>query len=513
MASPVGNRLPGIVVTINPDIGLIQPLGFERFPAVIGIGDREIISRTNFLVTRGSGTDDVLPEKIVTLFQIGKAPGITQYRQGSGHYSIVDVTVDGKTVSAIRWAGTATNPAQPAAGGRYYISWTKAIPSMAFTWNLWLDENLLLQSLGRESMFSDNSLINPLIAAARIALHQGSPGVITVQLDARGEHSAIIPGASAGWVNPLDPTGAELDVAEDAAVYELDKIEEFKLWVVPLDPESYPEELDPRTDDFPNGHRAMVESNNARWFVHVNIASSPDEARERTLFGIVPQGTVLETLLDTAGAFRETGGGQRFALPGTKGVEPNENSSIQIQVNTRVGDMVPNGYLSAAAAGCLCAGEIGAPNNSAPLTDVKLLGNWTLPEAKTLRGAGVMPFKIRQGLTTLVMPISSDTTSAFTEDLSVQDVADYLRQFLRIRIFDAYRNTKITASTEGAIEGTVKSLLDGLVNSNILVSYDPASVQANQRKDEPRLMELRARVKPAYPLRWIDATVEFTAAI
>lgn len=515
MASSVGSRLPGIEVEIVADAGLIQPIGTERFPAIIGIGDKEIVSRVNFLVKRGTGTDDDLPEKVESLFQIGKAPGITQYSTIAGDFEIVSkLDADGDPISSIRWLGTAGNPSQPAAGQNYYVSWTIAMPSSAFTSQLYLDEQEMLRELGGESMFSANTLINPLVAAARLALRQGAPGVYVTQLDFRGEHSSIVPSASSGWVNPLDPTGGELDVAYEAAVYELDKVEMFKLFVCPLDPASYPDSIDP------THRRSMAEDNNARWFVHVNIASAPDEGRERTLFGVMPQGTVLETLLDTATAYRQTSspqtgisGGARFALPASKGETPDEACSVQITVNSRVGNVVPLGYLSAATAGVLCANEIGAPNNSAPIGGVTLLGNWTLPEARILRGGGVMPFKTRQGLTTLLMPITVDTTSAFTEDLSVQDIADYLRAFVRIRLFDLYRNTKITSSTTGAIEASVRSLLDGLVANNILVSYDPASIKAVQRKDEPRLIELRGTVKPAFPLRFINAKFVFTAAI
>lgn len=504
-STSVGNRLPGIIVTIVPDVGLIAPFGFERFPAVIGFGDIEVITQRSLAVTRNpSGDTDQLSDLLVSLFQIGLAPGITQFRPSPAtvpDFEIVELTDDdGNPVSGIRWlpGGTA-----PRTGKTYYISYTTEMPSSAFTPVLYLDEGLMLRERGRESIFSDSSLINPVVAAARLAIKNGAEGVILTQLDYRAENSVLVPEATSAWQDPLDPTGAELDEAYDVAVQQIDKVEEFKLWLVPLDPVRLPEDLDP------SGRREMGESNNSRWFVHASLASSPVEARERTLLGNVPQGTILDALRNTASAFADTGGGERFVVPGAKGEGGIKPSTVSITVFSRSNDLVCVSFLNAAMAGLFSASEIGAPNNSAPISGVRMLADWTVNEAKLLRGSGVIPFKTRSDLTTLLIPITCDTTSAFTEDLSIQDTADYMRAFIRIRLFGIYRNTKITAQTESAVAASLASLLDGLISDNIIVDF--SDIVATQRKDEPRLIEVRGRVKPAFPLRWLDVELEFTA--
>ena len=243
--------------------------------------------------------------------------------------------------------------------------------------------------------------------------------------------------------------------------------------------------------------------------MHAIWADARKAPRERTLLGNVPQGTILDALRNTASAFADTGGGERFVVPGAKGEGGIKPSTVSITVFSRSNDLVCVSFLNAAMAGLFSASEIGAPNNSAPISGVRMLADWTVNEAKLLRGSGVIPFKTRSDLTTLLIPITCDTTSAFTEDLSIQDTADYMRAFIRIRLFGIYRNTKITAQTESAVAASLASLLDGLISDNIIVDF--SDIVATQRKDEPRLIEVRGRVKPAFPLRWLDVELEFTA--
>lgn len=504
-STSVGNRLPGIIVTIVPDVGLIAPFGFERFPAIIGWGDIEIVTQRSLAVTRSSSGDtDILGDLVVSLFQIGLAPGITQFHpspDSTPDFQLVTTSdTDGNPVSAIQWLGGGSSPKT---GKTYYISYTTEMPSSAFTPVLYLDEGLMTRERGKESIFSDSALINPLVAAARLAFKNGAEGVLVCQLDYRAESSVLVPEATSAWEDPLNPQGSELDQAYDVAVQQLDKVEEFKLWLVPLDPVRLPEELDP------TGRREMGEANNSRWFVHASLASSPAEGRERTLLGNVPQGSILDALLNTASAFAATGGGERFVVTGAKGEGGINPSTVAVTIFSRSNDLVNVSFLNAAMAGLFSASGIGDPNNSAPVSGVRLLADWTVNEAKLLRGGGVIPFKTRSDLTTMLIPITCDTTSAFTEDLSVQDTADYMRAFIRIRLFGIYRNTKITAQTESAVAASLASLLDGLIADDIIVDF--SDIVATQRKDEPRLIEVSGRVKPAFPLRWLDVELEFTA--
>ena len=501
MAQPLGNRLPGIVVTITADAGLIAPFGFERFPCIIGKGDIEIPKERNLVVSHETaGGTDSLPDSAQTIYQIGAAPGIITYDE------IRDYTHTAGT-NAIDWSPSGPSAKEPTAGTNYYVSYTVEMPTSAFEPILYLDEDLMLQERGIESIFSDTDLRNDLVTAARLAFKNGATGVIVAQLDFKGANTTIIPTASTQWADPLDPTGDEMSTAYDVADVKVDKIEEFKLWLVPLDPSSLPTVLDPLAEKtFPAGG-----DNNTRWYLHAIKASAPTEARERTVFGVVPQGTRLSSLLDTARGFRETGGGDRMVITGTKGLTDIEASAVAVSIFTRTGDIVPVSFLNAATAGLFSRSRIGAPNNSAAIGGVSVLDDWTIPEARVLRGGGVIPYKVRANLTRMIIPISTDTTSAFTEDLSVQDIADYLRGFIRLRLFDAFSNVNITADTEGSLIAALSSLLEGLIKDRILVAF--TDIQATQRTDEPRKIDMRGKVKPAFPLRWIDVDLVFTANI
>lgn len=506
MPRPLRNRLPGIVVTIEPDVGIIGPAGFERFPCIVGYGDIEIPKERALAITRNAtasgswktATQDALTESVATVYQSGRSPGLTHYRQPTDFVVVDGEDADGNPISLIDWADGSTVPDADAV---YYVSYTVQMPSTAFEPTLYLDEDLLVRERGAEVIFSDENEINPLVTASRLAFAQGAPGVIVTQLDFLGFNSPS--DEDAAWENPLDPNGADMATAYSIAIGKVDKIEEFKLFLVPLDPSTNPSDS---TKNFPGGA-----DQNARWHDHAILASDPEEGRERTLLAAIPIGTTLDGLRNIAQAYKDTGGGQRFVVPGVKGRNSDEASSVSISIESVNGAVVPTTFLNAIMAGLLTGSPIGAPNNNAPVSNVALFDDWTIPEARVLRGDGVVPYKTRSGRVRMVIPITSDTTNAFTEDLSLQDIADYLRAFIRVKLFDQFRNVNITGDTEGAIVAALSSLLNGLVLDQILVGF--TGIQANQRTDEPRKIDVRGKAKPAFPLRWIDVDLEFTATI
>lgn len=507
MPLPLRNRLPGIVVTISPDVGIIGPAGFERFPFIIGRGDIEIAKERSLAVSRNAtasgswktATQDALSEEVATVYQAGRASGLTHYRSPVDFAVVDGEDADGNPISLIDWDGGVNVPDADAV---YYISYTVQMPPSAFDPTLYLDEDLLIRERGGEVIFSDETMMNPLVAAARLAFRQGAPGVMVTQLDFLG-FNASVDSIDAQWVDPLDPTGDEMAAAYSIAIGKADKIEEFKLFVVPLDPSSHPTD---DTKDFPLGA-----DQNARWHDHCVQASSPEEARERTLMAAIPIGTGLEGLRDIALTYKDTGGGSRFVVPGAKGKTSAERSAVGISIESLVGEIVPTTFLNAITAGLLTGSPIGAPNNNAPISGVSLLDDWTIPEARTLRGGGVIPFKTRVDRVRMVIPITCDTTNAFTEDLSLQDIQDYLSSFIRVKLFDQFRNVSITGDTEGAIVAALTSLLDGLIIDRIIVGF--SDIAAKQRTDEPRKIDVRGKVKPAFPLRWLDVDLEFTATL
>jgi len=541
MPLSTGERLPGIVVTIENQ-GIIAPAGFERFPAIIGRGDYEVIKERNLGLTRSSTTsyDDLRAEPstspVVTVWGVGRAPGATQFSEGTDY--TITPSPSSTVPARVEWA---PGGAEPPVGTKYFLNYTVEIPASAFEPLLYLDEQLMIRERGSELFFSsvlaDDREVNPLVAAGRLAFKNNAPGVVILQLDFHPSvtGNGSLPGVTAlDWGDPLNPTTVppiggtlEMEPSYDIAVQKINKVEEFKLWLVPMDPGSDPDRAD----------WTFGEDNNSRFFIHALSASAPDEGRERTLLGSYPRGTDLTLMTAIAESFKEQANpfdenqtaGNRIALPGVKG-PPGDldghtvRSAVAIQVGTISGSTASAttlgsnqnvNFLMAATGGLLAGSFIGAPNNFAPISGVTLYDSWILDEARELRRNGVIPFKRRRADianlgTIMAIPITVDTTNVFTEDLSVQDTADYLRQFVRLRLFDLYRNTKITADTEGAIETSVTSILQTLVQDRILAEF--RDVQAQQDTIEPRRIFVRARVKPAFPLRFLDVNFAFVAS-
>jgi capsule polysaccharide export protein KpsE/RkpR len=105
------------------------------------------------------------------------------------------------------------------------------------------------------------------------------------------------------------------------------------------------------------------------------------------------------------------------------------------------------------------------------------------------------------------MSITTATTNALTEDLGVQDVADYVKKYCREGLFDLYKNAPINASLLSKINGSLVNIMDNLSSSNIISGYQNLTV--TQDSTEPRRINVTGKIMPAFGLQWMDITFTF----
>ena len=440
----MAERVPGIIVKIVPDTGIVAPPLFERYPLIIGSGETELPVYDEAVTRAAYGELDALSKTGVNrVIQIGDIPGSSKYEEG------VDFVLTGDEID---WT---PGGIEPAAGAIYYVTYTYDLPlATAFEPTLYFDENMLYADHGQKTLVAGG--INPLTVAADISLQAGAKGVVVAQL------------------NPADGT---LVQQYDAVIEKLEKIVGMKLFIVPLDVNS------------------QVNSN---IFNHCVVSSVASRKQERTMFVASAKGTSYTTFRNLPALYRN----------GRAVVPLCYNGEITISGFTGTYDQV---YIGAAIAGLLCSVEIGAGVSDSPLPGFQCVGDYTPVQYDILVQAGGSPVSSGGGIPRLVMAITTDTSNAINEDLGVQDIADYTKKYWRERLWEIYKNARITANFGSSLVSTSRTMLERLLSDNVIAGYK--DISAVPDSVEPRKWKMYGKIKPMFTFQWMDVEFVFVASL
>jgi len=445
-------RPPGAVVTIINDTGLIAPPLFERYGVIIGVGDAYRIVR-NQAVVRSAGSVDNL-QSISTINEISSAgdlPSVSNYT--SSDYTLV-------AGNRISWVGASNSPTL---GDTYYVTFTETRPASAYVPRLYFDENLIYQDHGEGLMTS--GVINDVSVGGSLALNAGGKGVIVAQLDLSGATS------------PNSPTNSELELAFIAMRNELNKILDYKLFLVPM-----------------SSGTLDTTSAASIFFNHAVLASQPENKQERTVIAALAEGTSYTA----AATFAQSYAHERMVVP----LVPQATCSVAGYTGTH--DMR---FYNAALSGLITSGPIGQTFSDSIVPNVSFTDNFTPAELKYLVQRGVSPAKVRGEVTRNVMAITTDTTDARTESLGVQDIADYVKKYWRESVYAIYRNKRINQNLVVQIRGSSVNILESLIRDEVISDYRAVTVA--QDTTEPRKVNIAGKIQPAYSLQWMDVNFVF----
>lgn len=445
-------QLPGIIVRIVNDTGIVAPPAYQRYPVIIGEGDPYRLIE-NQKILRFSGTSDPLPT-VTTVKEIvsaGDLPGFVNYTQG------VDYTLSGNTID---WAGGAS---QPTVGDYYYVTYTETRPTSAFVPTLYFDENLIYTDHGNRTR--TNGAINDVSVGGYLALNAGAKGVIICQLNLSAA------------VDPDSPTNQELENAFIAMRDKLETITDYKLFLVPMS----------------SGTLQTTSAANI-FFNHAVICSLPENKQERTVIASLPKATSYAG----AAAFAQAYAHERMVVPFCySGIS--KVVGYTTEYDTR--------FYAAALAGKLCSTEIGRNISDEIVPNVLVTDTYTPTVNEYLVQNGVGPCKIRGEVVRNIYIGTTDTTNALTEDLGVQDIKDYVKKYWREGLWELYRNAPITAGLLQNIKKSSEQILLYLQSKQIVDQY--RDITATQDIVEPRKVNLTGKIKPAYSLQFIDVTFTF----
>ena len=451
-------RVPGVIVDIVNQAGAIATPTYVRYPVIIGVGDSNLSITTR--IQHGSTDNDVIP--VTTEFQEFTSVTTINHEDYTASY-----TYDSQTVSIFWETQSGTYPKE---NDRYVVSFTETVSASAYTPTLIFDQNTLYSEFGGTTR-TDGSL-NELVAGAWLSLQAGAPGVIVLQLDLRDA------------IDPLYPTNAELEQAFNDAVTKLEEITDYKLFLVPLS-------------------SGTLDSTTAAdiMFNHAIQASLPENKQERTVVAALPKGTSVVDIATYAQGYAN----ERMVVPATK------NTSTKINVSGFATNTYDTRFYNCAMIGVQCSVGVGINISDGIVPNITLDSNFTPNELNYLVQRGISPAKSKNGVVRNVLAITTDTTGALTEDLGVQDVKDYVKRTWREGLWADYRNAPITNSLPGEVANTCKSMLDSMLRDSIIADYTTPLVQQDQT--EPRKLNIRGRIKPAFGVQWMDVEFVFVTTM
>jgi len=450
-------KLPGITVRILNATGIIAPPVYERYPVIIGQGDPYRIIR-NQRVVRSSGSVDnlVSPTTINEIVGVGDLPGINNYIPTTDY-----VKGPGNNIS---WA---PGWSEPTLGDSFYVTFTETRAASAFTPILYFDENLIYEDHGEKTR--TNGAINDVAVGGFEALNAGSKGVIIAHLNLNSA------------VDPDSPTNQELENAFIAMRDELNKITDYKLFLVPM-----------------SSGTIFSTTAAAIFFNHAVLCSQPEKKQERTCIAALEK----DTGYAAAATFALTYSHERMVVPYAY-----DSISIPTGFTTEY-DMR---FANAALAGKLCSVGIGIEIADEITPNFTIKDNHTPEEFTYLVQRGVSPFKMRGDVVRIIMAITTDTTSALTESLGVQDVKDYVKKYWREGLWKVYKNKPITPALIQQIKASSENILGYLQSESIISDWQ--NITATQDTVEPRQVNVTGRIKPAFGLTWMDVTFTFVLSM
>lgn len=448
-------KIPGIVVRVLNDTGVIAPPRFERYPVYIGEGDPFRIVR-NQKVVRSLGSVDslVTPTTVNEIVSVGDLPGVTKYVDGT------DYTQSGNVIS---WLPGGT---RPTTGNNFYVTFTEDRPASAYTPTLYFDENLIYADHGEQTR--TNGAINDVSVAGSIGLNNGAKGVIIAQLDLSSA------------TDPDSPTNNELETAFIAMRSELEKITDYKLMLVPLS----------------SGTLNTTSAANI-FFNHAVLMSEPEQKQERTVFACLPSGTAYTS----AATFALSYAHERMSVPFAY------NGQSQAVGHSSTYD---TRFYVAGVVGKLCSTEIGINISDEIISNVLVTDNYSPEIQAWLLARGVGIAKIKGEVVRNVFIGTTDTTSALTEDLGVQDIKDYVKKYWREGLWNIYRNKPITTGLLAQVKTSSTNILKYLQSESIVAEF--RSITATQDTTEPRQINVTGQIKPAFGMQWMDVTFTFVVS-
>lgn len=486
---------PKVDVNVVPNPRIINIAGDARLLAIVGVGPalRTVVDES---VVRGVGGTDYLsayPTTNMVISKVTKRSGLV-YTAGSSSNDIDAIPgLYGSLYSGSMYTGVADgrlnwsqDPVQvatgsvPSSGSVYYVSYTHSVPAAQFLPTAFSDKNDLVAFFGQE-----NNTSGSLSVAGSLALENGAPAVICVQVSG----SATAPTAAA-YRDAIDKLRKKSNVEEIVCIFPSGSLT--------------PSTLRDDVQTYLFQHTQLM-GTKGRWRGMYYGTASP--YYNPTGFDTVGDSSVANSYIGKATAY----GHEDVVLPAPSYVWRFDSSNNRIE-------------LDAAYVACAIGGlKSGQTLRATPITGAALVGfnieeeKWDMFQMDTLGANGVCVIQNISGVNTVRDAITTDTTSADTQEQSVIGQKRNVERTLETSLFNTYTNKgkTINASTPRDVEATIRSILNSMRTAGEIYGYgtkdDPSTgetkITAVQDANEPRRINATLSVKYLYPLKFLQISV------
>jgi len=498
---------PKVDVNVVPNPRIINIAGEARLPAIVGIGPvvRYVVDEA---VQRGVGGTDALaayPSTNVVITKVAKRTGLVsgsspdaiQGVNGSLYLPSGSIPAGGVfpvagyfgsnglyTNGIISWnqeAAAVTTGSVPATGSVYYVTYQFDVPASQFLPMTFSDKQSLVDFFGEE-----NNTSGSLTIAASIALENGAPAVIVCQVS-----GSLASFSVANYRDAIDKLRKKSAIEEVIAIFPSGSLPTSTF------------RNDVQTYLF---QHTQLMNLNGRWRGMYYGVSSPLYNPSES-FDLIGDSSVSNSYIGKAKAFSH----EDVALVAPSVVWRFDNNNIRIE-------------LDSAYAACAIAGVHAAqPLRSIPITGFPVTGinieedKWDMFQMNSLGAGGVLVLQNIAGLITIRDAITTDSTSADTQEISVVSQRRLVERTLSAKLFEVYTNKgkTINPSTVRDVEATTRSILNSLRQAGEIFGYgikdDPntgeTKITAIQDVNEPRRINVTCSIKFLYPMKFINIVV------
>ena len=468
-------RPPGVYPELLPTAGLVSLWRGARIPVIVGRGQYTIAAMEPVVHQELHGTD-MLSEAATSITRVGTYPGQSKYAE------LTDYVVTGTLASPsanISWS-PANN--EPSVGSTYFVTYMKLVSSDQYSFHVYTDENELVRVHGEENT------TNLVSVGGVVALRQGCPAVGIVQIDL--QHSQAYPSGG-----PSNPTPEDYYYAFTQALSVLEQLDPSQCRIVV--PMTVQEDI---LTDYLSHVDEMSLTYNRRWRTII---------RGRAASSSLGNSTVRDAFVASSSGYASHESARRMTV-----VSPGE--VFRVVRNSVTGRMERTLFdgcvLAAAAAGKICAHFNPAmPITNKTLASIQIGRVFSNADMNMMAGSGACVFyykganlKCRHGLT-------CDPTNANTQEISVVEIEDWIKVQSIYVLENRYVGSLFSEEIAASIRASVIAFWNQLVNDQVIYEVDSGSVSVTQDPNDPRICNVFGRVKPMYPLNWIDVRFRFYA--
>ena len=494
---PYYYRPPGVYPekVVNPS--MLSQFKSIRTPVVIGPGKSTITATERIL--RTANVCDLLSEDVIAVTRIGDYVDQFKYTEGTD-FSVHPVE-EGYSDSRICWD---LGGDEPDVTEYYFVTYTYAAPSSQYQFHIYTDLNEVY------SIHGQPNTTNLVSLGAGLVLKNGAPQVGVLQLDLSDA------------VDPDNPSDSELYAAYIATIPILETLDTTECrYIVPMTTMGgYPGTVD---------YDAALFDMWEQFYQHVKDMSLTSQRRWRMLI----RGLGTEAPIDTTTSTLVKGNAEAIAdYFGSRASYDDDNAARrtiivfpgEIYIVTQdatvgsatYGQWVQTLYdgsaLAAAAAGRICSFD-----NAAETITWKDVAGWTTERIMSkadmdhMAEYGVCIYAFRGNFLHCRHALTTDRTDATTQEISVVEIEDFIKINAIQMLEQRYIGTLIVEGVTDSIRATWTATLEQMINFQTIAEYDLGSMSVTQDQNDPRIITIFCRIKPAYPLNWIDVKFQFYA--